>query len=194
MDDLADRLLRTTLHTTIPDSKGTVRYFEELFLALDLDWDFTLGRPWIQLVGADTIYDWDTDDVKHWPLEINEVMPTTKCIEVIEPEAMTTDLVDEKEQAYLMILRPYKDDLNEVHITRRALIDSAMADDKEDIIATISECLKYYEKLDIGDETRAYELPDDGPDDYAIDLIDGAEPPHGAMYSFSEDELKVLKA
>ena len=137
------------------------------------------------MAGANTIYDWDTGDVKQWPLEINEVMPTTKRIEVIEPEAMTADLVDEKEQAYLMIIRPYRDDLNEVHITRRSLIGSAIAEDKEDIIATIPECLKCYEKLDIGDETRAYELPDHGPDDHAIDLIDGAEPPHGPIYSFS---------
>ena len=178
----------------IPDSKGTIRYFEESFLGLDLDWDFTLGRPWIQLAGADTIYDWDTGDVKQWPLEVNEIMSTTKRIEEIEPELMTEHLIDGKAEAYLMIVRPYEHDLEKVHISRRALVGSAIAEDKGDIVATIPECLEHYKKLGIGDESKAFELPEHGSDDHAIDLIDGAEPPHGPIYSLSEDELKVLKA
>ena len=179
---------------SIPDSRGTNRYFEESFLGLDLDWDFTLGRPWIQLAGADTIFDWDTGDVKQWPLLTNEIMTTTKRIEEIEPELMTEDLIDEKEPAYLMIVRPYQYDLEKVHVTRKALVGSAIAEDKTDSIATMPECLKEYMNLGIGDESKANELPEHGPSDHAIDLIDGAEPPHGPIYSLSEDELKVLKA
>ena len=33
----------------VPDVKGTSRFFEESFLAVNLNWNLTLGMPWIQL-------------------------------------------------------------------------------------------------------------------------------------------------
>ena len=121
-------------------------------------------------------------------------MLITKRVDVIESKTMIENLIDEKKQTYFMIVKLYNDDLSDVYITRKALINSAITKNKNDEIAKISKCLKYYEQLDIKNKIKAFELFDYDLNDYAINLIDETESSHNSIYSFFENELKILKA
>ena len=121
-------------------------------------------------------------------------MSITKRVNVIESKIMIEDLVDEKEQTYFIIVRFYDDDLSDVYITRKAFINNVVAENKGDEVAKILKCLKYYKQLNIKNEVKAFEFSDYDSDNYIIDLIDEAELSHDFIYSFFENEFKVLKA
>ena len=179
----------------VQDENGVSRFFNDSFLGTDLEWGMTLGLPWMQLSEAKV--DWETGKIGPWPLTIGSILSTTNRIEEIEPEELASAAIDEKEEVFVMFVRVLHDEeknMDSVHIERRAQIGSALAEikDKPDIKATLPEVLKEF--ADLADEDKAYELPDHGPDDHAIDLEPGKKPPYGPIYSLSEDELKVLRA
>ena len=51
----------------------------------------------------------------------------------------------------------------------------------------------YSEHSDVFDQEMAEGLPEHGPQDLAIDLVEGKEPPFGPLYNLSEAELAVLR-
>ena len=55
--------------------------------------------------------------------------------------------------------------------------------------------LEYADYADVFSEDKAITLPDHGPHDHAIDLIDKSKPPpYGPIYNLSETELATLQA
>ena len=117
-------------------------------------------------------------------------------IEKIEPKELATDVMDDKNETFVMFVRAFNDektDLDEIHIERRAQIDSALLEieGKPDIKITMPEILKEF--VEISEEDKAYELPDHEPDDHPIDLKPNKKPPYDPIYSLSEDELTVLR-
>ena len=179
----------------VPDENGVSRFFNESFLGVDLPWGISLGLPWFKLSGAEV--NWAAGKIRPWQLSTQNLLPTMNRIEEIEPEELANDVVDEKNEAFVMFVRSFRDeknDLDGIHIERRAQIGSALVEieGKPDIKTTIPEILKEF--AEVSDEEKAYELPAHGPDDHAIDLEPGKKPPYGPIYSLSEDELTVLRA
>ena len=120
-------------------------------------------------------------------------MSTTKRVDVIESKIIIENLVDEKKQTYLIIIKSYNNDLSDVHITRKTFINNTVAKNKNDEITKILKCLKYYEQLNIKNKIKAFELFDHDFDNYTINFIDEVELLHDSIYSLFENELKVLK-
>jgi hypothetical protein len=69
------------------------------------------------------------------------------------------------------------------------------ATENGDTIASLKEALpkRYHKYLKVFLPETAKELPEHREWDHAIDLIDGAKPPWGPIYSLSAAELKVLR-
>ena len=120
-------------------------------------------------------------------------MSITKRVDVIESKIIIEDLIDEKKQTYLIIVKFYNNDLSDIYIIRKTFINNAITKNKNNEIAKISKCLKYYEQLDIKNEIKAFEFFNYNFNDYVINLINEVESSHNFIYSLFENELKVFK-
>ena len=120
-------------------------------------------------------------------------MLITKRVNVIKSKIIIEDLIDEKKQTYFIIVKFYNDDLSNVYITRKALINNIITKNKNDKITKILKCLKYYEQLNIKNKIKTFELFNHNLNNYIIDLINEIELSHNFIYSFFENEFKVLK-
>ena len=120
-------------------------------------------------------------------------MSITKRVDVIESKIIIENLVDEKEQTYFIIIKFYNDNLSDVYITRKTLINNVVIKNKNDEIAKISKCLKYYEQLNIKNKIKAFELFDYGFNNYVINFINEIELLHNLIYLLFENEFKVFK-
>ena len=92
-----------------------------------------------------------------------------------------------------MIIKFYNNDLSDVYIIRKALINNVITKNKNDEIIKISKCLKYYEQLNIKNKVKTFELFDYNLNNYTIDFIDKIELLYNFIYSLFENEFKVLK-
>ena len=120
-------------------------------------------------------------------------MSITKRVNVIESKIIIENLIDEKEQTYFIIVKSYNDNLNNVYITRKTLINNVVTKNKNDEIAKISKCLKYYKQLNIKNKIKTFELFDYDFNNYVIDFINEIELLHNFIYSLFENEFKILK-
>ena len=120
-------------------------------------------------------------------------MSITKRVDVIKSKIIIENLINEKKQTYFMIVKFYNDDLSDVYITHKTFINSIVTKNKNDEIAKISKCLKYYEQLDIKNKIKAFEFFDYNFNNYAINFINEIELLHNFIYLLFEDELKILK-
>ena len=176
------------------DTNETTRYFEKLFLDVNLEWQFTLDKSWIQFVDVDTLFDWNIDDIKQWfTNNVDDILHIIKRIEMIDSKKIIEILLNENKTAYLLIIRSWNDDLNKIHIFRRALISNAIASNIENVIAFISKCLKYYENINIESEKKVYTLSEYDFTNHVIDLINDAHSSYDSIYFLFEEELKMLK-
>ena len=117
-------------------------------------------------------------------------------IEKIESEKLINDVIDEKNKTFVMFVRSFRDeknDLDEIHIERRAQINSILVkiEEKSDIKIIISKILKKFAK--ISNEKKIYELSTHEFDDHAINLKSNKKSLYESIYSLSEDELTVLR-
>ena len=120
-------------------------------------------------------------------------MLITKRVDVIKSKTIIKNLIDEKKQTYFIIIKPYNDDLSDVYITRKTLINSAVAKNKNNEIAKISKYLKYYEQLNIKDKIKIFEFSDYNFNNHIINFINEIESLYDFIYSLFENELKVFK-
>ena len=95
---------------------------------------------------------------------------------------------------FVRVTRDEKKNMNNVHIERRAQIDSVFTKikDKSNIKIIISEILKEF--ADLTDENKTYELFDHESDDHAINLKSDKKFSYDSIYSLSKDEFKILRA
>ena len=113
-------------------------------------------------------------------------------IEKIESKELVTDVMNDKNETFVMFVRAFNDekiDLDEIHIERRAQIDSALLkiEGKSNIKITMSEILKKF--VEISEENKIYELSNHESDDHSINLKSNKKSFYDLIYSLSEDEL-----
>ena len=120
-------------------------------------------------------------------------MLITKRVNVIESKIIIENLVDEKKQTYLIIIKLYNNDLSDVYTTRKTFINNIITKNKNDKITKILKCLKYYEQLNIKNEIKTFEFFNYDFNNYVINLINEVELLHNFIYSLFENEFKVFK-
>ena len=90
----------------IIDTNETTQYFENSFFNVNLKWQFTLDKLWIQLVDVDTLFDWNIDDIKQWfTKNVDDILHITKRIEIIDFKKIIETLLNENKTAYFLIIR-----------------------------------------------------------------------------------------
>lgn len=170
------------------DEKGHVRYFQDTFLAADIDTRMILGMPWLAM--ANPNIDWAKKSFKWREYTVVAAMTTTCRVDLIEPEDFA-ELALNKDSDCFVVHAHQVISANEpsVHRDRRELIAQA------DIATatTVELPAEYSEYSDIFSDSGAAGLPPYGVADHAIDLVDDKQPPYGPIYNLNEVELETLR-
>ena len=98
-------------------------------------------------------------------------MLTTKRIKQIKTKIIIIDIMNNKKHVYLLIIQLCSNDLNKIHINRKTLIDNIITKNKQNIYATMFECLKTYKKLKTNNKNKIFELFDYKLNNYVINFI-----------------------
>ena len=170
------------------------RFFHESFLEIDLSWSISLSLSWMQLFEAKI--NWKDDKIKSWHLSISNLLLIMNRIEKIEPKELINDVMNEKNETFVMFVRAFNDektDLQEIHIERRAQIDSILLkiEEKSNIKIIMLEILKKF--VEITEKKKVYELSNHEFDDHSINLKSNKKSLYEFIYSLFEDELTVLR-
>ena len=178
----------------VSNENDVSRFFNESFLKVDLLWDISLDLSWFKLSKIEM--NWIADKIRFWQLSIQNLLFIMNRIEEIESKKLINDMIDEKNEIFVMFVRSFRDeknDLDEIHIERRAQIDSILVkiEKKSNIKIIISEILKKFAK--ISNEKKIYELSIHEFDDHAIDLKSNKKFLYESIYSLFENELTILK-
>ena len=171
------------------------RFFNENFLEVNLFWSISLNLSWFKL--SEIEMNWIEHKIRSWQLSTQNLLLITNRIEKIESKELVNDVIDDKNEIFVMFVRAFHDEktnLNEIHIERRTQIDSILLKIKEkfDIKIIIFEILKKF--AEITDEKKTYELFAHESDDHSIDLKSNKKSLYESIYSLSENELTILKA
>ena len=170
------------------DEQGRVRYFQDTFLAADIDTRMILGMPWLTIANPDI--DWVKKSFR-WRTYTAAVALTTTCrADVIDPKEFAQLAIDKEAHCFVIHARQVVN-TNEppVHRERRAHIGQASSAATE----TVQLPPEYSEYSDVFSDSGAAELPEHGPADHAIDLMDERQPPYGPIYNLNEVELETLR-
>ncbi len=170
------------------DEQGQVRYFQDTFLAADIDTRMILGMPWLTM--ANPNIDWVKKSFRWRTYTATVALSTTCRVDVIDPKEFARLAIDKGAHCFVIHARQVVT-ANEppVHRDRRSHIARA------NLAATdaVQLPLEYHEYSDVFSDTGAAELPNHGPADHAIDLMDEKQPPYGPIYNLNEVELETLR-
>lgn len=187
------------LNFEITDRHGYTRYFKDTFLACDCENTFILGMPWLTL--ADPTVFWKKDEKYSNHLEWKKynatvALETTRWIAMSDAKSFAEKTMNESNNVYVMHVKYVSDLVQQIGpaISTTGEVVSAIDLRQRDFDATevvLSEV--YREYADIFSEEDANKLPEHGPHDYVIELIDNRQPPNGPVYNLSQVELAVLR-
>ena len=141
--------------------------------------------PFLKLGNPDVSWTARIMHWKQWDAEI--ALITTNRVELIEPEDVIQQVLEESAQAYLCHVIMIEGCPPQVHLSRIARISSATTEPVK-----IPEAYNDFE--DVFSTKNAGHLPVHEDHDHAIDLVDDKQPPYGPIYSLSENELSILRA
>jgi hypothetical protein len=155
------------------DSAGTKQSHAINFVVADIaHYDLILGMAWLQKQNYDI--QWDTG-VWHWRTRTNAEDGPIRLVSV---GAFVAIMRSERTQGYELHLH---------ELDRDPAGDVLMATGPE---PTVPEPYRAYAQL--FSEADSESMPSHGPQDLAIELLNGKQPPWGPIYNLSEKELDTL--
>ncbi len=171
------------------DKNGRERCFEESFLLADVRPDIVLEMPFLTMSNADI--DFQTRDLQWRSYTTEEVLLTTRRVELIGKKEFAAAALDPEHEAFVVHIAALSIDTgDEVHPSRRAQIAHLKANKALTKIPS-----EYADFADVFSPKLAVELPEHTRiNDYAIELMDDRQPPYGPIYSLRPVELEILKA
>ncbi len=174
---------------SVSDKDRRERFFEESFLLADVRPDIVLGMPFLNVSNADI--DFQARDLQWRSYTIEEVLSTTRRVELIGKKEFATAALDPKHEAFVIYVATLSVNAgNEVHPSKRAQIAHLKVDEAPTKVPS-----KYADFVDVFSPKLAIELPEYiGINDHVIELVDDQQPPYGPIYSLGPVELETLKA
>ncbi len=170
------------------DQQGRVRYFQDTFLAADINTRMILGMPWLTM--ANPNIDWSKRSFQ-WRTYTAAVALTTTCrVDVIDPKEFAKLALDKEAHCFVIHARQVTT-ANEPPVHRDRQQHIAQANNV--VTEAVELPSEYSEYSDVFSDSGAAELPEHGPADHAIDLMDERQPPHGPIYNLNEVELETLR-
>ena len=155
------------------DSGGETRTQRHSFTSIDMDaYTLILGYPWL----------YDANPDLNWQTQAWRFRDPVPLVEILDPADFAQVLNDEPETHLLGVF------LVEPESTAHRLFVARVSPGQEPEIPE-----EYADFAETFDEKKAAELPPiDGPT-HAIELEEGAKPPHGPIYALAEPEQKALQ-
>ena len=123
----------------ISNENDVNRFFNENFLEIDLFWNISLNLSWFKL--SKTKMNWIANKIRFWQLSIQILFFIMNRIEKIESKKLINDVIDKKNEIFVMFVRSFRDeknDLNEIHIERRIQVNSILMKIKKSQISKSS--------------------------------------------------------
>ncbi len=193
----AQKIDGTTLETygmvvsifSVSDKDGRERFFEESFLLANVSPDIVLEMLFLTMRNADV--DFQARDLQWRSYTIEEVLPTTRRVELIGKKEFVAAALDPEHDAFVVHVAALSiDSGDEVHPSRRAQIAHLKANEASTEVPS-----EYADFADVFSPKLAAELPEHTKiNDHAIELVDDWQPPYGPTYSLGPVELETLKA
>jgi hypothetical protein len=158
------------------DSAGVKRSHAVNLVVADIrGYDMILGMTWLQKQNPDI--NWDSG-VWHWRTRTDaEDGP----IRLVSASAFVATVRAEGGHGYELHLA-------DLDLDRNTARDVLMATGPE---PTVPDAYKAYAR--VFSEADSESMPNHGPQDLAIELLDGKQPPWGPIYNLSEKELATLR-
>ena len=156
--------------------------------------EVVLRMPFLTLSDADVDFSgrelwWKTYIAK-------EAFPTTRRVELVEKKKFAATALDPKNETFVIHVASLSSDASpsssplDVHPFRRPQISVLIVEE-----APTKASAKYSDFADVFSPDLASKLPEHtGINNYAIELVEGQQPPYGPIYSLGPVELETLKA
>ena len=176
---------------SVVNKANRVRFFEETFLVANVSPEVVFRMPFLTLSNADV--DFSGRDLRWRIYTTKEALPTTKRVKLVGKKEFATAALDPEHETYVVHVAslssaPLVASLD-VHPFWRPQISGLIVKK-----APTKVPAKYLDFADIFSPNLAFELhKHNGINDYAIELVDGQQPPYGPIYSLGPMELETLK-
>ena len=195
----AQKINGTTLYThgmvvaafSVEDQVNRVTFFEGTFLVANVSPEVVFGMSFLTLSGAHL--DFSGRELQWRTYTIKEVLPTTRHVELVGKKEFATAALDPEYETYVVHVTSLSSTplaSFDVHPSRRTQVSGLIAEE-----APTKVPAEYSDFADVFSPDLASELPEHtGINDYAIEMVDGQQPPYGPIYSLEPVELETLKA
>ncbi len=152
---------------SVLDKDGREKFFEESFLLADVKPEIVLGIPFLTINNVDV--DFQARDLQWRSYTIEDVLPTTRRVELIRKKEFAVVALDPEYEAFIVHVAALSVDLrDEVHPSRRAQIAYLKAD-----VASIKVPSEYADFANVFSQKLAVELSEHTEiNDHAIELAD----------------------
>ena len=176
---------------SVVDKANRVRFFEETFLVANVSPKLVFGMPFLTLSGVNI--DFPGRELWWRTYTIEEATLTTRCIDLVGNKEFVAAALDLKHETYLVHVASLNSTpliALDIHLFRRPQIFGLIIEEAHTKVST-----KYSDFADVFFSDLASELPEHTEiNDYAIELVDGQQPPYRLIYSLEPIELETLKA
>ena len=196
----AQKINGTTLDTygmlvaafSVEHKANWVRFFEETFLVTNVSPKVVLGMPFFTLSGTEV--DFSGRELWWRTYTIKEVLPTTRCVELVGKKKFAAAALDPQHETYVVYVASLSSTplvaFFDVHSFRRPQISGLIAEEASPKVPT-----EYSDFADVFFPDLASKLlKRTRINDHTIELIDGQQPPYRPIYSLGPVKLKTLKA
>ena len=179
---------------SMTDKANQVRFLQATFLVANVSPKIVFGMPFLTLSGANIDFlGWELRWKTYTP---KETLPTIRRVELVGQKKFSAAALDPEHETYVVYIKSVSSDalpssspLN-IHPSWRPQISGLIA--KEALTKIVA---KYLAFADVFSLDLAFKLPKHiGINNYAIELVDGQQPPYGPIYSLGPMELETLKA
>ena len=176
---------------SVVDKANRVRFFEETFLVANVSPKVVLGMLFLTLSIADV--DFPSRELRWRNYTTKEALSTTKRVKLVGKKEFAAAALDPGHETYVVHVASLSStplaSLN-VHSSREPQISGLIVEE-----APTKIFAKYSDFADVFSPDLASKLSEHtGINDYAIELVEGQQPPYGPIYSLGPVELETLKA
>ena len=173
---------------SLQDSFGRIRFFEETFLLANISMEVVRGMFFISFSNSN--FQFGTWELIWRSYTVAEALPTSRRVELIDKHEFAKAALGENSKTFVVHVAALEapEPAMSIHPSWAPLIVALQKDKASTKIPS-----EYFDYADIFSCDLAMELPENtGINQYAIELVEGKQPPYGPIYSLSPVELETL--
>ena len=171
----------------VEDKANRPRFFQEIFLVADTQFEVILGMLFLKISNADVSFGERTLTWKTYTT--NEALPTTERVQIVDPKEFVIAALDVDSETFVVHVAIREREEMPVHSERQAQVGALLFDK-----APTEVPAEYSDYSNVFSAENVAELPENtGMNEYAIELEECKQPPFGPIYILGLVELETLK-